>query len=266
MQVVRVVLQALRDRCQEQHEQQQEQEQQAQHTGDCHHKQQQQEQPARLLLVEVAEVVRGAWGYACGDRHYACKCAQVLGVVLDVLGVELTGQMCWEIQEKGLTLFHVQFPQQSIPYRLFQQSCLAEALLLGWLGAVEQLHAARQLVLARLQRLVLGVPASGQQEQEREEAESSTRQQGQRRKRQQGVVVHLEQLVKGAALAAAAGRSRRHCGYWSSLLPCTWLPTSSCSSGSEWTRKRSKVTPLEAAACSPIRVVCLSRPTTSSSS
>jgi hypothetical protein len=82
---------------------------------------------------------------------------------------------------------------------------LAEALLLGWLGVEEQLHAARRPLVARLQRLVPGVGISGGQAQlQQSGSQGATQPQGQQEVGKQQLV----QLLAAATLAAGAGQQQ----------------------------------------------------------
>jgi hypothetical protein len=213
MQVVRVLLQALAERCLKQQEEQQEL-----GTGHHYHQQQQQQQKQKqqpcLLPLEIARLVPHCWGYYETAARYAHKVAQLLEAVLDVLGPQVAAEVCREVRKERSDVFQSDHLQPSFNHATPQLGYLAEALLLGWVGAVEQLHAARQPVVARLQRLVLGVHASGQQEQETEVPPvGSTGQHVQQQGRQQGLAAQLEQLVKEATLAAAAGQEEEALGW-----------------------------------------------------
>jgi hypothetical protein len=109
-------------------------------------------------------------------QHYQPHaCSQLLEVVLDVSGPEVLQQVCVEVQQQLKQEFEQPTPQarqerasvwDGGPKYYLQVAWLAEALLLGWVRAQQRLHAARQPVVATLQRLVLRRGnATGQQQQ-----------------------------------------------------------------------------------------------------
>jgi ankyrin repeat protein len=83
---------------------------------------------------------------------------RMLEVVLDVLGPEVAGQVCLQVQE--------QVQKETGVSAVWQVTQMVQALLLGWMEVVKRLHAARQPLVARLQHLVPGVGAAGQQQQQ----------------------------------------------------------------------------------------------------
>jgi ankyrin repeat protein len=123
----------------------------------------------------------------------APRCTWFLGVVLDMLGPDTAGQVCQKVHQE--LQFEWGASESTSLYGIGWQSIgrdnnrLAEALLLGWLGAE-----ARRLVPARLQRLVPGV-ASSQQQQQQQQPED-----GQQQQQQQG---------KEAVLAISAGHQQQ---------------------------------------------------------
>jgi hypothetical protein len=104
-------------------------------------------------------------------------------VVLGTLGPRVLQRVCEDVQQQLQQEFE-QPRQQIRRYRrlawsgkhryYFQVSYLAEALLMGWVRTQQLLHAARQPVVAPLQRLVLhSVYATGQQQQQQQHLSSS---------------------------------------------------------------------------------------------
>jgi ankyrin repeat protein len=154
----------------------------------------------RLVELVAAEVAP-----LTVPRNKLLSCAQLLEVVLDVLGPAVAGEVCTAVQQQLQQALEdppaggASWISDSQRSYFVQISYLAEALLLGWLGAAERLHVARQPLVARLQRLVVqrgsGVTDVGQREQQ-------PVQQGRDLKHQ------LQKLVEGAAQAAAAGQQR----------------------------------------------------------
>jgi cytohesin len=112
----------------------------------------------QLVAVELMPMVLTA--------GHMPRCVQLLEVLLDVLGPQLTGKVCEKVQL--LLRQELEQPPGEGPglisnrqRQLYSQvSYLAEALLLGWLETEERLHAGRQPLVARLQRLVPGVPGA----------------------------------------------------------------------------------------------------------
>jgi ankyrin repeat protein len=161
------------------------------------HTQQQQGQPklVRLVAADLAPLARRLEG--------ALRCAQVLGVVLDVLGLELAEQVCQAVQQQ-LQQEREQAADLTWLSGTYQASYLAEALLLGCAGAEEQLHAARQPVVARLQHLVPELGPLDEQGQKGEGPQGSWEQQETALD-----IGQLQQLKKQMAQAAAAGEEQR---------------------------------------------------------
>jgi ankyrin repeat protein len=149
----------------------------------CKKKQQQQQQHQRaalnaLLTEAVASLVVKRWD--------APRCCQVLEAILDVLGPKVAGAVCVSVQQQIQQEVDRQQQQQQQPGPMaivdpdvrkwvkewqgthVPFSSLGDALLLGWAGAEERLHAARQPLVARLQRQVLCVTNAGQQGQDEE--------------------------------------------------------------------------------------------------
>jgi hypothetical protein len=142
----------------------------------------------------------------------ATRCAGFVEVVLDVLGPRVAGQMCREVQQQLQAALKAQkSPMTHSPLSCTtdawcaapQVSHLAEALLLGWAGAVNQLHAAWQKPpLDRLQRVVPGVGRVNKQPCGGVQDSKVPRQ-------QQAVPEQLAQQVAAAASAAAAGQQKQ---------------------------------------------------------
>jgi ankyrin repeat protein len=165
-----------------------------------HWKGQQQPLPPTKLTVLVASAMAPLVRSMAGVP----RCAQLLEVVLDVLGPHTAGNVCQQVQR---LLDEEARSQRRCPRAPFpsweivggSNNYLAEALLLGWLGAE-----GRQLMPARLQRLVPGVAAAASRQQGQE-------QQG--RQHNQGEVWRLwpgtsplQHLMQEAVQAAAGGR------------------------------------------------------------
>jgi hypothetical protein len=118
-----------------------------------------QKQQQQWRVKEVAAMVAPL----AQDLQDVPRCVQLLAVVLDMLGPEVAGEVCVGVQRRlerwlraqpgshrlttsnSVFWWYVEFGRRHHNY-------LAEALLLGWLGAE-----GRRLVPARLQRLVMGV-------------------------------------------------------------------------------------------------------------
>jgi ankyrin repeat protein len=135
----------------------------------------------------VVHLVAAALAHAMKGLGDAPPCAQLLELVLDVLGPEVTKQVCQHMvqrqygyQSGTLTPRWMAFAQGGR-----QLEHLAEALLLGCLGAEE-----RQLLPSRLQRLLPGVAGPQQQQQQQ--------------KQQRGL--GPQQLVQKAVTAAVYGK------------------------------------------------------------
>jgi hypothetical protein len=185
--VFALLLAALRRECQQGHQPHDQQQQQQQQQGQ-----------ARLV-----ELVAAAIKPRAQDLQHAPRCTQLLGVVLDVLGPEVAGQVCLQVQQQLL-----EQPQETDTQA---RNCLVEALLLGWVEAEERLHAAWQPLVARLQRLVPGVLAEAGQQTPWGHGEQESRwsrwwRQPQILWQQGGVPAQLVQLVQQSAAAATAGQ------------------------------------------------------------
>jgi ankyrin repeat protein len=165
--VVAVLLAALAKKCDLQQQLQQQQQQQPPPPG-----------PPLLVLWEqprrgvvppaakkLAQLVAAALVPLGRQLEDACWCAQLLGVVLDVLGPEVTGYICEEMKEQLQREYKQRhnkqhYTEDEVPGH---ENHLAEALLLGCLGAE-----ARRLVPGRLQRLVPGVATATNQQQQKQ--------------------------------------------------------------------------------------------------
>jgi ankyrin repeat protein len=205
--VVAMLLAALKKECGPQQQQQQRQQQQVPPLPLSPQQQhmepqgQQQQQQGRGRLVEL---VAAALAPLVRTRRDLCDGPAVLGVVLDALGLEVTDEVCQAVQQQLQEEFEQAWVNQhggSAPSH--QVSWLAEGLLRGWVWAEEQLHAARQPLVARLQRLVPGVGSAAQQQEVQPVQQPQEHQQ---------VHKQLVQLVKKAALAAAAGQQQEALG------------------------------------------------------
>jgi ankyrin repeat protein len=174
-----------------------EQQQQEQQKREGQHQQQQLRQGQPKLAALVADVLLHASGEWPLSTYQSWP--QLLGVVLDVLGPGVAGEVCTEVQ-------HREWSGDGKP----ELSRLADALLLGWLGVEEQLQAARKPLVTRLQRLVPG--AGGTEQQNMVPTCHHHQQQQQHGARPQLSKARLErqltQLVAEAALAAAAGQQQ----------------------------------------------------------
>jgi hypothetical protein len=136
------------------------------------------------------------------ERHGRdTDCARLLELVLDVLGPDVAQKVCRKVQQQ-LQQEWEQYPEPPYtPVVPGQASYLAEALLLGLVWEEERLHAARQPLVARLQRLVLS---------DRPLAHQQRRQQHvQQQPADETPTWVLEDLVTNAELAAAAGQEQR---------------------------------------------------------
>jgi ankyrin repeat protein len=160
--------------------------------------------------VKLVQLISATLGLLAKQLQDAPRCSQLLGVVLDVLGPGVAGEVCKAAQQQLQPQQDEEQAGDPQNRDAAQASHLAEALLLGWVGTLEQLHAARQPVLARLQRLVPGVGSDpkGEAEQAGKQAHSSREQHESEPEVQD---VQLEGLVKQAALAAAAGKEEEAC-------------------------------------------------------
>jgi ankyrin repeat protein len=140
----------------------------------------QQQQEQAVLVSLVADAVALLAMQLEGTQ----RCSDLLEVVLDVLGPQLLQQVCGDVQQQLQTEFE-QPQSQARGYRMaawddrrtkgFRVSRLAEALLLGWVQTQQRLHAARQLVVAPLQRLVLYRGCAAGQQQQRWQRQSISR-------------------------------------------------------------------------------------------
>jgi hypothetical protein len=117
-----------------------------------------QEEKARGMALVAPAVVELTGGLGAMP-----VCAQLLGAVLDVLGPGVAEEVCLQAQnllQQAREQYHKGLsgakPQPRVSY-------LAEALLLGWLSVEKPLHAARQPLVVRLQRLVPGVGSGDSQ-------------------------------------------------------------------------------------------------------
>jgi hypothetical protein len=164
--------------------------------------QQQQQQQRQAALVEhlAAACVPLAWD---GSGYRVNYFSVLLELVLDVLGPGVAEQVCQAVQQQLQRQLDRSGQHASTHHSLLQSrrsqflqvSRLAEALVVGWAAAEKRLHAARQPVVARLQRLV---GSTGQlQEQRDAHAKLSY---GHNK---------LWDAVEGAALAAALGQEQR---------------------------------------------------------
>jgi hypothetical protein len=144
----------------------------------------------RLVTLVAAAIVPLA-----RELEDSSSCAQLLGVVLDVLGLEVTQQACGVVK----TQLKREWKQQERPYSLLAAhgGCLVEALLLGCLGAES-----RRLVPTRLQRLVPGVGAVAADQQQQEQTNGASRQQG------EWVGERLQRLVTNAVAAGSRGHQQ----------------------------------------------------------
>jgi hypothetical protein len=217
MQVVQLLLAALAKECSKQKGCQQGRRQQQQQQ-----KGQQKDQQQRHARLE--ELVAAAVAPLAEDATNIPRCAQLLEVVLDVLGPQVAEDVCLQVQRHLLDKWYASDPQHS-SYQAWtlnskpkgskdaeQLSYLAEALLLGWLGAAERLHAARQPLVARLQRLVPGAGAGGQQPQAVQQARRQPDRYTYDKK-----AVPLRLMLQEAAVAAALGQLKKALGLLAEL-------------------------------------------------
>jgi ankyrin repeat protein len=165
---------------------------------------QQQQQGQRSLL----ELVAAPAALLCESQADIHGCSQLIEAVLAVLGPQMAEDVCQAVWQQ-LQQKQKQHPATSNKHWAVsvrkQLSYLAEALLLGWLGVEEQLHAARRPLVARLQRLVPGVGISGGQAQlQQSGSQGATQPQGQQEVGKQQLV----QLLAAATLAAGAGQQQ----------------------------------------------------------
>jgi hypothetical protein len=172
--------------------------------------QQQQRKHQQQGHAELVGVVIAAVAPLAADGQHGVHCSRLLGMVLDVLGPEVAGEVCLQVTQQLQQSW--QQRQDASPGRLPgdgapmpQASYLAEALLLGWVEGAERLHEAQQPVLARLRRLLPGVGIPGQQE---------ALQGGQQDSQRPLAFLTIDrmqlqqQLMKEAALAAEAGEQQ----------------------------------------------------------
>jgi ankyrin repeat protein len=185
--------------------------------------QQQRQQQQQTINITLAGLIVGAVTPSAKQLKDTPGCARLLGVVLDVMGPGVVKEVCTQVQQQ----LQEEWKQQTycpIRFDMVGQANnrLAEALLLGWMGAE-----ARRVVPARLQRLVPGLGDSQQQlqgevgtelqqQQKQEEGSFSSgriqlpgllqqaREQLQAPGKQQAVV---QQLLKAALVALAGGRT-----------------------------------------------------------
>jgi hypothetical protein len=156
-QVVTVLLAALVTKC----GQQQQQQQQGQ-LGDS--------PGVAQVYTKLIELVVAALAPLATKLQHAALCSQMLGVVLDVLGPGLAGEVCRGMQQQLLRGHLPHFRKESETFWehvTLSRRCndyLAEALLLGWMGAEGQ-----RLAPARLQHLAPGVAAGDSQQQGQEQ-------------------------------------------------------------------------------------------------
>jgi hypothetical protein len=138
----------------------------------------------------------------------APRCARLLGVVLDVLGPGVAAEVCQAVQQQLEEDWEQRLKSLCGTKPRFGLNHLAEALLLGWMETEERLHAARQPLVARLQRLVPGSgtwslrfsePQQQHQQQEHQQTEVTT---------QQRQVEQHQHVVAAAELAAGAGQQQ----------------------------------------------------------
>jgi ankyrin repeat protein len=139
----------------------------------CSQQQEQnQQQPQQQGQAKLVQLLATAYVAVPPAPISVSVCACLLGVVLDVLGSGVAGNVCQVVQQQLQEAFD---DPQMQPHRHpawmqswkksgCQVSYLAEALLLGWVWAEERLHAARQPLVARLQRLVVQQAPGQQQE------------------------------------------------------------------------------------------------------
>jgi ankyrin repeat protein len=180
MHLVPVLLQALASKHLRALQQGPQQQQQQQQVLQQHNRQEQQQggqrtpsgaavAPIIAGQAVVLQLVTAAVMPVARELQDAPRCAQLLGMVLDEVGPELTGWVCQQVQRwlpalQGSSAAH-QGPGISPFWEVFTQQnrsdYLAEALLLGWIGAE-----GRRRIPARLQRLVPGVGEAHQQQQE----------------------------------------------------------------------------------------------------
>jgi hypothetical protein len=206
--MVALLLEALVRECGQQDEQQQGQTHSQQHQEEQPQQQpQQQQQRNEHVLKHLAAAVVSL----AHTPKRVRRCFQLMEVVLDVLGPGVAGQVCLQVQQQ----LHTEPEQQSRAWCMRPGSMvshLTAALLLGWLSAEERMHAARQPLVARLQRLVPGVARTGPQQQQQQQRclrVCDRQQQGQGQQeggnsQQAWDQGQLVQLVRELVLAAAA--------------------------------------------------------------
>jgi hypothetical protein len=132
--------------------------------------------------------------------EYPLECAQLLEVILDVLGPQVAREVCQAVQQQLQEQWQQDLSSSNGEADEYQVSQLAEALLLGWVAAEEALHAARQPLVARLQRLVPGLGARGQHQQQ---------EQGDQPRDDETGMPGAKELVAAAELAAAADQEQQ---------------------------------------------------------
>jgi ankyrin repeat protein len=222
---------------------------------DCK-KQKGQEQKAQARLVAL--VVVPAVVLLARKMHEYPACSQLLEVVLDVLGPEVTGEVCQAVQCKLQEEWdqpHLQPAAVGFWLRCSKSthqhiSHLAEALLLGWARSVERLQAARVPLVSRLQRLVVSSAKFADKHQYRQlrlqvqEAGSGEADSGNifshDWRHQSRADVQLQFLLAAAEREAAAGRQQVALGLLqeaAALLPLQQeAHDSTAESGSDWLR------------------------------
>jgi ankyrin repeat protein len=186
--------------------------QQSQTCHQHHHPQQQQQQKEdgrhQLQPTSLSGAVAEALMSSAAMGSLPVECTQLLDVALDVLEPGVVGEVCQAVQQQLQDEYdRLDENEQVYSARGWHpSSSLAEALLHGWVEAEERLHAARQPLVARLQRLVPGLlHLDQQQHQEQQEVK------GQQHQKEQ-VKQRLQRLVQEAEQAAAAGQEERALG------------------------------------------------------
>jgi ankyrin repeat protein len=140
------------------------------------------QQPQKKGQVSLLALVAEAAVAEAVQPDGAPWCSQLLEAVLNVLGPEVAAQVCVSVQQQIREEVDRQLQKQASKrptnpdlYECVQEnledgsyepfSHLAEALLLGWVRAQEQLHAGQQPLLARLKHLVAKQGEHDQQQQ-----------------------------------------------------------------------------------------------------
>jgi hypothetical protein len=150
--------------------------------------------------AKLAELVAAAVKPVREQAGSSLLCSLLLEVVLDVLGPGLARDVYQQVLQQ-LPALSVNPQAQPSP----MAGHLAEPLLLGWVRAEEQLHAARQPLVARLQHLVVH---AGHGTTSRTSASSSSMQQG-GQEGEAGMGRDLVCLVIAAHHAAAQGHQQQ---------------------------------------------------------